>query len=69
MGREGIENPDAKAYIDHIDGDRLNNSVSILRWVTNQENSSTRAERNPVQATIKASVIIKPQRVPDMANG
>lgn len=30
--------PDVKKYVDHIDGNRQNNSASNLRWVTNQQN-------------------------------
>ena len=33
-----IPNPDNKPYIDHRDGDKLNNSISNLRWVSHQEN-------------------------------
>ena len=35
-----IQNPDNKPCIDHIDGDKLNNSVLNLRWVTYMENSN-----------------------------
>lgn len=33
-----VANPDGKPCVDHIDGDILNNHVSNLRWVTQQEN-------------------------------
>lgn len=35
-----IPNPENKPCIDHIDGNPENNTVSNLRWVTNQENSN-----------------------------
>lgn len=35
-----IPNPEGKEMVDHIDGNRTNNHVSNLRWVTAEENSN-----------------------------
>lgn len=41
-----IPNPDSKPYVDHIDGNRQNNEVSNLRWVTGEENAAHGGERH-----------------------
>ena len=34
-----IPNPENKAYVDHKDGNKLNNSIGNLRWATEIENA------------------------------
>ena len=39
LGRGFIPNPDNKAHINHIDGNKTNNSLDNLEWATEKENS------------------------------
>lgn len=40
-----LPNPGSKPQVDHIDGDKSNNSVTNLRWCTNIENQMFREEQ------------------------
>jgi hypothetical protein len=40
-----LPNPDAKTYVDHINGDRMDNRAVNLRWATPQENAANTALR------------------------
>ena len=46
-----LEKPDdnAKCWVDHIDGDRSNNDVSNLRWVTPSENVLAFGHKSRIQ--------------------
>ena len=48
-----ISNLDNHPFIDHIDRDTKNNSLSNLRWVTNQENMMNKTKQNNTSSLYK----------------
>ena len=52
-----IQNIENKPYIDHIDGDKSNNIVTNLRWVTPKENSNNPITLERQRAALKSIVI------------
>ena len=54
-----IPNIDNKPCIDHIDGDRFNNEVSNLRWVTPSENQNNPISRQRKINSLKG--IVRPK--------
>ena len=44
LGEAFIDNPSNLPQIDHIDGNRQNNNIDNLRWVTGQQNTFNRVK-------------------------
>lgn len=58
-----IPNPEFKPAVNHIDGDKLNNDVENLEWVTYQENS-IHAVRNGLTSLPDSESAMKNHRTP-----
>lgn len=55
VAKTWIENKEDKPYVNHIDGNRSNNRVSNLEWVTPSENCYKRTVHPEVTTAIKAA--------------
>lgn len=64
-----IDNPDRKKYINHIDGNKQNNRVENLEWVTCSENVAHSMKMNPlcVLGMNLYNQIIKPNPVKQLS--
>lgn len=57
VGQAFIPNPDNKPYINHIDGNRSNNNVCNLEWVTPKENTKHAVRTGLMPPTREKSVV------------
>lgn len=60
-----IPNPDNKPFVDHVDGNRLNNNVENLRWVSQQENAQNIHKDTPYSIKDKENYSLSLKNLPD----
>ena len=60
-----IPNPEGKAYIDHINQDKLDNSISNLRWATHSENMLNRKKEHPDYITKEVRFRVRVKGFPE----
>jgi len=53
IANEFIPNPLNKQLIDHVDGNRQNNTLLNLRWATSEQNNSNRKKRENTSSIYK----------------
>lgn len=60
-----IPNPDNKPFVDHVDGNRLNNNIENLRWVSQQENAQNIHKDTPYSIKDKENYSLSLKNLPD----
>ena len=53
VARAFVPNPENKPVVDHINGDRSDNRIQNLRWVTVTENAHNRKKREGISSSYK----------------